>query len=299
MNTNKKEESTPRDMGKLLYSVTDEWTQCCKSFHVQLHFYEHLVVIRTSENPTCGDFSEQYTSFAIPRFKIINVTFTNGGRNGWRRSLLFFFIALIAFGLAQAVIMGLIFVAIGVVFLFLTSKNRNVTFDLRGPVQGVSSSLFGTTGDSSVAVEFGGEVEPDETFIMNYVYDSLRLGSETSHLVSHWNGAALATPIAVSMNDSLVRGMRSPRCTSGSNAHSNTIHKQSGQIDHAGTAESTRETDWSQHLSNFDGYDVAPGCADPNDAESGNPAPLPDDTAMAPTMSEIQSAGYQDGGSPL
>lgn len=216
MSNNNAEISKPSSKtGSLLHSITDSYKKCCGSTHrVELEFYEHLMLVRITEKPSCGCLPTKYFSSAIPRFKIMDVTFTNGARSRlWLSYLLGtigFVLTLIgaitiynSAGAIAALIFGPLFVLSAIVPLFLFRHHRNVTFDIRKGGGNKSSFFFSNVTELSFELH---NHEPDEGFLLDYIFGNLRQGTEGTHKVSHLNYASLANPFDVVLNGSLVEG---------------------------------------------------------------------------------------------
>lgn len=109
-----------------------------------------------------------------------------------------------------AILFGLVVGAFAIVPLFLFHQYRTVTFDIRQG-SGTTSSISFLTA-SQEAFQFRHQ-KPDEGFLMDYVFGSLRAGTMATHKVSHLNYAALATPIGVELRGALADGIEDARLT--------------------------------------------------------------------------------------
>lgn len=186
-------------VGHLLYEIEDKEIKCdCLIEWVGLQFYEHLLVIRSKERHCCCP--PTYFAEAIPRFKILNVTFTNGRRGLWRWGLFLFIVGLVLLimgiyilpgpGRATLLTLGIITMLVAILMLFLRRRWRYVTIDVKGNGGGRWFSRAKT-----YIVRFRRANQPDEGFIFNYVFGPLSQEFAPFHALSHLHEASLAHPL--------------------------------------------------------------------------------------------------------
>jgi hypothetical protein len=185
-------------IGILLYKIEEKETSWSgKVEWTALEFYDNVIMCRKKLQWCC--FPKTYYAEAIPRFKVVNVTFTNGRRNlfWWIFFLIMIGVLIIIFGMillpsgiAKVVsIVGIVLLVLSPVPLVFCSKWRYVTFDIKGLNSGGWFSK-----DKIYSFNFC-KSKPDEDFIVNYIYSPLRKGCAYIHALSHYNSAALAAPL--------------------------------------------------------------------------------------------------------
>lgn len=185
--------------GKLLYKLEEKETSWNGNIdRITLEFYEHVVLYRIMSRWCCFPKTKYYAE-AVPRFKIVNVTFSNGRRN--LLSWVLFLAVIGALILASSMlpflplktsqimrIAGIALLVASPVPLLFCSKWRYVTFDVKGLDSGRWFSR-----DKIYSFSFS-KSKPDEDFIIDYVYGPLQKGCTSIHALSHYNSAALAAP---------------------------------------------------------------------------------------------------------
>lgn len=184
-------------VGKLLYRIQEK----TKSSWTSLEFYEHVLVYRSKEKWCC--FPGKYNAEAVPRFKIVNVTFTNGRRNQCCCVCTLFTVGLALIlagcfawgklsegGKVCLILFGTLLFLGALIPLSLCKKFRYVTIDVKGNMTGAWFSMA-----KSYSFCFY-RVDPDEVFIIDYVFGSLRKGSVPIHTLSHLNAVNLASPMS-------------------------------------------------------------------------------------------------------
>jgi hypothetical protein len=197
--TSKKQDLLNSKVDKLMYEIHEKMTYCNGNIEwTGLEFYEHVLLIRQKVRWCC--LPDKYYAEALPRFKIVNVTFTNGRRNLLGSAVLIaligvFFLTLGLLrggggggGIMIAVIGGILILLAPLPFLLCT-KRRHVTFDIRGLSMGRWFSSAKT-----YTFRFNKE-KPDEAFIIDYIFGPLRKGGTAIHALSHINSVGLAFPL--------------------------------------------------------------------------------------------------------
>jgi hypothetical protein len=143
-------------VGKLLYEVENKRTKCDGNIDwCSLQFYDHVLIVHSKHRWCCCP--QKYYAEAIPRFKILNVTFTNGRRRQWRWVLLLLILGIFLMvigilvlppkctpsscvycydepkGAAVAlIIFGVVMIVTSPAPLFFARKFRFVTIDVKG-----------------------------------------------------------------------------------------------------------------------------------------------------------------------
>lgn len=206
-NTNNVPTADSKEIGTLLYRIDEKQTNWDGNTEwITLEFYEHVIVYRKKAQWCC--FPKMYYAEAIPRFKVVNVTFTNGRRNlfWWIFILAMIGALLIVFGMLLLPsttgeimrIVGIVLLAVSPVPLIFCSKWRYVTFDIKGLHSG-----GGWFSKAKIYSFHFSESKPDEDFIVNYIYSPLQKGCTQIHALSHYNSAALAAPLNSELRTSM------------------------------------------------------------------------------------------------
>lgn len=129
--------------GQLLYEISDKDTDCCgNTDYTQLQFYEHFLLVRTKHVSCCDCCQEEYYAEAVPRYHIVNVSFTRGASN-WLNWLC----------------------------CCCQEKTRHVTFQVRGAGGGLVEWFLA----SKYSFPFS-HAKPDEDFVIDYVFGPLGKG---------------------------------------------------------------------------------------------------------------------------
>jgi hypothetical protein len=181
-------------VGTLVYKIQEKKILCNGNIEwTSLEFYEHVLLIREKVRWCC--LPETYYAEALPRFKIVNVTFTNGKRNliYWLLLLVLVGVCLLTLGIngenVTMAVIGVILLLLAPVPFFLCRKWRYVTFDIRGLSTGRWFSLAKT-----YTFRFRKE-RPNEAFFIDYIFSPLRKGRNATHALSHINSVGLAFPL--------------------------------------------------------------------------------------------------------
>ncbi len=207
-----------------------------------LQFYEHVVVATITSQLWC--FPKKYETIIIPRFKIINTAFSLGPRSIPKiiYMILLISLILIIFGAvngscskckdpsywsssnsncdnsgacASLVIGCLLLIPVPILILVpIIWKWHFVYLDVKAP----TTRFFNFGGVHSYGFRFkkigfdmraNNQASFDEFYLIEYIFGSLGKAGITvtseAHLLSHYNHAALATPIVPIHADNTIR----------------------------------------------------------------------------------------------
>lgn len=188
-------------LGTPLYEIAEKSTECstCTTETVELRFYDHVLLYRRRAKWCC--FPEDSDFNAVPRFKIVNVSFTNQKKKNFHWAIMLGIVGILLFTYGLLVdnfavlVVGILILfgvapAIFFVGAFCGREGRYVTFDIKG--SGSTTSWFSSS--RTIICRFEKQI-PNEDFIVDYVYGPLKKGCNPMHVLSHLNAVALAAPL--------------------------------------------------------------------------------------------------------